>query len=122
MGAKNSREGCMKTFLLELAIAFLVATIVLPIIRPAVSASPKASAETLKQPETEFMKVAADKGSQGYMSYDAEESVEVPNGGPMIQGKTNIAKGVSFLDDNNNRLIWTPVAADISSWGDLAYS
>ena len=112
----------MKTFLLELAIAFLVATIVLPIIRPAVSASPKASAETLKQPETEFMKVAADKGSQGYMSYDADESVELPDGGPMIQGKTNTAKGMSFFEDNNNRLIWTPVGAEISSWGDFSYT
>ena len=27
----------------------------------------------------------------------------------MIQGKTNIAKGMSFLDDNHNRLIGTPV-------------
>lgn len=55
-------------------------------------------------------------------AYDAEESVELPNGGPMIQGKTNIAKGMSFLDDNHNRLIGTPVRADISSWGDLAFT
>jgi hypothetical protein len=90
-------------------IAFLVAAIVLPILRPAVSASPKAGAETLKQLEARFINAAADKGSQGTMSYDADESVELPNGGPMIQGKTNIAKGMSFFEDNNNRLIWTPV-------------
>ena len=29
---------------------------------------------------------------------------------------------MSFLDDNNNRLIGTPVGADISSWGDLAFT
>jgi hypothetical protein len=40
----------------------------------------------------------------------------------MIQGKTDIAKGMSVLDHNHSRLFWTPVAADISSWGDLAYT
>ena len=60
------------------------------------------------------MKAAAEKGSQGYMSYYADDSVEVPNGARLIQGKVEIAKGMGFLDDKNNRLIWTPVGADIS--------
>ena len=68
------------------------------------------------------MKAAAEKGSQGYMSYYADESIEVPNGGPLIIGKVEIAKGMGFLDDKNNQLIWTPVGGDISGSADLGYT
>jgi ketosteroid isomerase-like protein len=82
----------------------------------------KDSPDTLKQLEGEFMKAAADKGSAGYMSYYADDAVEVSNNSPLIEGKVNIAKDMGFLDDKNNQLIWTPVGADISGSSDLGYT
>jgi len=88
----------------------LSGVVLLPGARPSAAASGEASADTLRQLEAEFMKAAADHGSQGYMSYYAEDAVEVPNGEPIIRGKVNIAKTMGFLDDKNNHLTWSPMA------------
>lgn len=110
----------MKSLRIFATSALLVAVFALP--GNLFSTPPKTTAETLKQLEGEFMKAALEKGSHGYMSYYAENSVEVPNGGQLIEGKVNIAKGMGFLDDKNNQLLWTPVGADISSAADLGYT
>jgi ketosteroid isomerase-like protein len=106
--------------LLALGTVLLIAVMVFPNLRS--SALPTSGADTLLQLEADFMKAAAEKGSQGYMSYYAEDSAELPNGEDAILGKENIAKTMGFLDDKNNRLIWTPVHADMAASGDLGYT
>ena len=72
--------------------------------------------------EAAMMAAAAEKGAAGYMSFYAEDAVELPNGAQMLLGKDSIGKTMIFLDDKNNRLTWSPVHVDVSASGDLAYS
>jgi ketosteroid isomerase-like protein len=90
--------------------------------KPAAADSKPATTDTLRQLEADFMKAAAERGAEGYMSYYAEDAVEVPNGAEAVHGKANIAKTMSFLNDKNNQLTWTPVDAGISLSGDLGYT
>jgi ketosteroid isomerase-like protein len=119
---ENLAEEIMKSFVLILVVTLLIAMFVAATTHPRASVSAKASADTLRDLEAEFMKAAAEHGSQGYMSYYADDAVEMPNGVAIIQGKVNIAKTMGYLDDKNNHLTWTPVGADISAAGDLGYT
>jgi ketosteroid isomerase-like protein len=80
------------------------------------------SAQKLMKIESEFMKAAADHGSHGYMSYYADDAVEVPNGHGFLMGRAEIAKTMGFLDSPGNHLTWAPVGAGVAASGDLGYT
>lgn len=90
--------------------------------KPTVADAKPATTDTLRQLEADFMQAAAERGADGYMSYYAEDAIEVPNGHDAIHGKANIAKTMGFLNDKNNQLTWTPVDAGISISGDLGWT
>ena len=112
----------MKSFLFALAATFFIGMAVLLNLRPTSSVLAKDNTETLRQLEAEFMKATAEHGSQGYLSYYADDAVEVPDGAPILQGKESISRTMGFLDNKQNHLTWTPVGADISASGDLGYT
>ena len=103
-----------KRWLLLLLVAFLLGALA--------SSQSSDGTSALVKLEREFMQATADHGSQGYLSYYAEDAVELPNGHALLRGKAEVAKTMGFLDNPRNHLFWTAVDGGISASGDLGYT
>jgi ketosteroid isomerase-like protein len=83
--------------------------------------SQKSGPEVLLQLEADFMKATAERGLDGFMSFFADDAVDLPAGEDMVSGKENIRKALSPWGADVS-LTWTPVKAEISASGDLGYT
>jgi uncharacterized protein (TIGR02246 family) len=90
--------------------------------QPPSSKPASAEAAKIRSLERAMMVAGEEKGAAGYMSFYADDAVELPVGADVLQGKGAISKTMGFLDDKNNRLTWAPAHVDVAASADLAYS
>jgi len=106
-------------------LLFVLAMVALASPLSAQSSAPKSSgadAAKVRALEHAMMVAGEEKGAAGYMSFYAEDAVELPAGADALKGKSAIARTMGFLDDKNNRLTWAPQHVDVAASGDLAYT
>jgi ketosteroid isomerase-like protein len=107
----------MKTKLLTLVL--VVGFAVVAFVRKT-DADPNGSAK-LTQLEADFNQATADHGFDGFMSYFADDAVELTAGSPIISGKENIRKALGPWGPDVS-LSWKPVQAEMSASGELGYT
>ena len=78
-------------------------------------------ASVLLKMEADFQKATAEKGWDGYVSFLADDSVELPNGESAVKGKEAIRKSLGEWSPGMS-LTWTPTGSDLAASGDLGYT
>lgn len=102
----------------KLAVALLL---LVSLLAPTSFAQKKTSkdADLLRQLEADFAKAVAKHGHDAFVSYFAEDGVELENGGG-INTKDDMRKEGPWPPDMS--LTWTPVKAEMAASGDLGYT
>ncbi len=76
-------------------------------------------ADLLRKLEADFAKAVAEHGHDAFVSYFADDGVELENGGG-INTKTDMLKEGAWPPDMS--LTWAPVKAEMAASGDLGYT
>ena len=91
------------------------------LITPGLASNKKAAkgAELLFQLEAAFAQDAAQHGHDAFLTYFADDGVELDDGGGIVT-KEEMRKQPAWPEGTS--LAWTPVKADMASSGDLGYT
>jgi ketosteroid isomerase-like protein len=83
--------------------------------------APRDTVSTLLQLDRDFDRATAERGTEGWLSYFAEDGIMMPSNAHMVVGKEAIRKfvGDSFSNPGYS-LRWEPVDGSLS--GDLGYT
>jgi len=101
---------------LAVALLFFVSVLALPSFTQ--EKTPK-GADLLRKLEGDFAKAVAERGHDAFVSYFAEDGVELEDGGG-IKTKDDMQKESAWPPDFS--LTWAPVKAEMAASGDMGYT
>lgn len=81
------------------------------------------SARALELAERDFQRATLEKGVDGWNSFFADSGAQLQNTSRIVRGHSAIKSLMGdFLASRTERLIWWPVATEVSEKGDMAYT
>lgn len=86
-------------------------------------AASQSPAEKLELVERDFQRATLERGVDGWNSFFADSGAQLQNTSRIVRGHSAIkALMGEFLASKTERLIWWPVATEVSEKGDMAYT
>ena len=82
----------------------------------------EANKRALIKAEADFEKARAEKGLEGWLSFFADDTLDLSSGAPIATGKDAMRKRLASHWDKNVVLKWQPVKVDVAKSGDIAYT
>ena len=89
----------------------------------ATSANAQSPMEQLELAERDFQRATLERGVEGWNSFFADSGAQLQNTSHIVRGHAPIRELMGdFLASKTDRLIWWPVATEVSASGDMAYT
>lgn len=84
--------------------------------------SVEADKKALLKAEADFEKAREEKGLEGWLSFFADDTIDLPTSLPIANGKDAMRKRLEARWDKNVHLKWQPAKVDVAASGDLGYT